>query len=113
MVHFVLDGLDMNEVCTKGTRQSQGQGMLVAKTFVSITVSELRYVYRNWGKLGAKVMLYVNLQPVAAPWLTDWGVKAALGAIGGNVSARKDLWDAYGAQRLVKHAGALPDKSLV
>lgn len=115
IVHFVLDGLDMQEVCNKQTRQSQGSGMLAPKTFVSITVSELRYVYRNWGTLNAKVVLYVNLQPVAAPWITDWGNKNGLHNIGGVVSARKDLWDNYGAARDLKYAGAggLPNKGMV
>jgi hypothetical protein len=113
IVHFVLDGLNMREVCTKATRQSQTGGLLAPKTFVSITVSELRYVYRNWGTLNGKVVLYVNLQAVAAPWVTDWGTKAALATIGGTVTAEKALWDAYAADRVTKYPGGVPNKSLV
>ena len=111
-VHFVLDGLNMSEVATNATRQTQTGGLLAPKTYVSITVSELRYVYRNWGKLSAKVVLYVNLQPVAAPWITDWGTKAALATIGGSVRAEKALWDAYGVARDQKYPLGLPNKSL-
>ncbi len=111
-VHFVLDGLNMQEVATNATRQTQAGGLLAPKTYVSITVSELRYVYRNWGKLSAKVVLYVNLQPVAAPWITDWGTKAALAQIGGTVTAEKARWDAYGAQRDQKYPQGLPNKAL-
>jgi hypothetical protein len=111
-VHFVLDGLNMSEVATNATRQTQTGGLLVPKTYVSITVSELRYVYRNWGKLMAKVVLYVNLQPVAAPWLTDWGTMAALATVGGTVTAQKALWDDYGDQRDQKYPLGLPNKSL-
>jgi hypothetical protein len=113
LVHFVLDGLNMQEVATKATRQSQTGTQMGTKTFVSITVSELRYVYRNWGQLSAKVVLYVNLQPVAAPWIANWGPIAAHAGIGGTVSAEKALWDQYGADRAVKYPGGLPNKSLI
>ncbi len=113
IVHFVLDGLDMQEVCQKGTRQSTSGGLATPKTFVSITVSELRYVYRNWGKLSAKVVLYVDQQPVQPPWITDWGVKNNLASVGGTISARKDLWDQYAQDRALKHAHGLPNLGLV
>jgi hypothetical protein len=100
-IHFILDGLDMQEVANKATRSSASTTG-PAKVAVSITVSELRYVYRNWGKLSGQVILYVNLIPVAAPWLNDWGPLQCLGGFP-DTSAHKGLWDAYGAQRLLKY----------
>lgn len=104
-VHFILDGLDMQEVATKGKRSSDVPNAphgAPQKSAVSITVSELRYVYRNWGLLSGSVILYVNLIPVAAPWLNNWGPLDAIGAFP-KISARKDLWDAYGEQRKGKY----------
>ena len=100
-VHFILDGLDMAEVANKATRTS-ASALGPAKVAVSITVSELRYVFRNWGRLSGKVVLYVNLLPVAAPWVQDWGPLQCAGALP-DIRARKDLWDAYGAARLNKY----------
>jgi hypothetical protein len=100
-VHFILDGLDMTEVATKGTRSS-AQTKGPAKVAVSITVSELRYVYRNWGQLSNKVILYVNLIPVAAPWLQNWGPLQCIGSFPAT-NAQKNLWDAYEADRKNKY----------
>ena len=100
-VHFILDGLDMTEVATKGTRsatQTKGPN----KVAVSITVSELRYVFRNWGQLSNKVILYVNLIPVAAPWLQDWGPLACAGGFP-DTRAQRNLWQAYQQERQLKH----------
>jgi hypothetical protein len=55
----------VQEVANKATRSS-ASATGPAKIAVSITVSELRYVYRNWGKLSGQVILYVNLLPVAS-----------------------------------------------
>jgi insecticidal toxin complex protein TccC len=57
VVHFMLDGLDMNSV--------------VSKSQQSITSSELRYLYRNREKLADKVLFYQEGKLVDAPWRTD------------------------------------------
>jgi hypothetical protein len=104
-IRFVLDGLDMAEVAAKGTRPSTTGVDTGSKQAVSITVSELRYVFRNWGKLNNSVVLYVNLQPVQAPWLTDWGpLNCIAGAGSPTIKAEKALWSAYEAHRIQKHA---------
>jgi hypothetical protein len=103
-IRFVLDGLDMREVATKATRDSNTGVDQGTKQAVSITVSELRYAFRNWGKLNNTVVLYVNLQPVQAPWLTDWGpMNCIAGAGNPTIRAEKALWSAYEAQRIQKH----------
>ncbi|WP_347904256.1 RHS repeat-associated core domain-containing protein [Pseudomonas purpurea] len=60
VVHFMLDGLDM--------------GQVVNKTTPSLTSSELRYLYRNRGKLADKVLFYQNGKLVDAPWRADRSV---------------------------------------
>ena len=73
-VHFLLDGLDMQEVANKASRVGYG-----GRTAVSITTSELRYAFRYWGRLSGVITFYVNLQPVAAPWLNDWSLSPLAG----------------------------------
>ncbi|UWF52172.1 toxin [Pseudomonas sp. N3-W] len=54
MIHFMLDGLDMEQV--------------ILKTRPSATSSELRYLFRNTDKLENKVNFYEGHQRVEAPW---------------------------------------------
>jgi hypothetical protein len=104
-IHFVLDGLEMAEVVNKGTRKSKTGTEKGEKDYVSITVSELRYVFRNWGRLNGKVELYVNLQPVAAPWLSDWGTLQCIGMPGAatQITAETAGWQKYYQERLQKY----------
>ena len=111
-IHFILDGLDMAKIATKDTIDG---GWLLdkgRKDYVSITTSELRYVYRNWGKLSSKVNLYVKGNLVEAPWVSDWKNLDTFDNQTPKINAEKALWDAYGQQRLAKYAGNIPDKSL-
>ncbi|QWZ75364.1 hypothetical protein [Enterobacter roggenkampii] len=57
-LHFILDGLNVQGVINKD------------KNFygLKITASELRYIYRNWGRLKDKVIFYLNGEVVKAPW---------------------------------------------
>lgn len=114
MVHFILDGLDMAKIATKDTIDGswlldQNKGR---KDYVSITTSELRYVYRNWGKLSAKVNLYVKGNLVQAPWISDWKNLPTFDADYPVINAEKTLWDAYGQARTTKYGGNIPNKSL-
>ncbi|CAQ84895.1 MULTISPECIES: hypothetical protein [Photorhabdus] len=63
-IHFVLDGLNIQEVVNKqkgSTPLEQGRGE-------SITASELRYAYRNRERLAGKIHFYENDQETIAPW---------------------------------------------
>lgn len=107
-LHFLLDGLDLEEVARKKQRQGYG-----GRTSVSITTSEIRYVYRNWAKLRNVVRFYVNLTQVNPPWEEDWSRQPLPGTSPNPFEAHKDLWDAYGNARLVKYSNAIPDKALI
>lgn len=122
-IHYALDGLDMKTVVDKAeiTRVVKTQQVTVKPgsvetrpvrqdTFVPITTSELRYIYRHWAALQERVLFYVNYQRTAvAPWegasidLTDcFGTKVAFGA---------ELWESY-SQRLGSKPNRRPVDSL-
>ena len=106
-VHFLLDGLDMQEVANKNPRAGYG-----GRTSVSITTSELRYAFRNWGRLNNAIVFYVNLLPVAPPWISDWSLSPLGGRAPDPIKAHKALWDQYADVRLAKYKNALPDRPL-
>ncbi|ARN19014.1 hypothetical protein [Piscinibacter gummiphilus] len=113
-VHFLLDGLVMKEVVGNNTNTSSWLlPGTETKESVNITISELRYVYRNWGKLSNTVILYVNGNPVAAPWLSDWKDVATCHPRRTTISAEKAGWDDYGTQRLANYGNKLPKKPLL
>lgn len=57
-IHFVLDCIDHHKVVKK--KGPHGQ---------SVTSSELRFVYRNWGELESSVVFYEKNKVVPAPWI--------------------------------------------
>lgn len=107
-LHFLLDGLDLAEVAQKGQRQGYG-----GRTSVSITTSELRYVFRNWTALQNVVKFYVNLQEVQAPWAQDWSLATLPGMQPNPIKAERTLWQNYAQQRLAKYGGHIPAKPLI
>jgi len=113
-VHFILDGLVMSEVVDN--RANTSAWLLPGgetKEAINITISELRYVYRNWGKLLTKVNLYVNGVEVVAPWLSDWKNLKTCHPRRTVISANMADWLAYGNQRSQKYPNGLPQKTLI
>ncbi len=105
-IHFVLDGLDLKDVAQKNPRVGYG-----GRTAVSITTSELRYVYRNWNDLRNRLKFYVNLDEVAAPWVQDWSLIPIGQTLPNPLKAYRDEWLAYGQER-VQSGKAAAGKSL-
>lgn len=77
-IHFVLDGMP-DESAIIGKKKYQGR--------VPITVSELRYVFRNWERLKHRIIFYKSLREHFAPWETN-----------------PSGWKAYAVERLGKYA---------
>lgn len=66
-VHYALDGIDMDKVMTKGT-----SNLWTGKVGVSITTSELRYLFREWGRYrNSKIIFYLHQSITAAPWVSE------------------------------------------
>ncbi len=67
-VHYALDGIDIGEVVGKATRI-----LWTGTTGVPITTSELRYLFREWGRYrnSVKLNFYVTQDQTSAPWVTD------------------------------------------
>jgi hypothetical protein len=98
-IHFLLDRFDRNN----GERMVQAvkkeASTARGRTAVSITYSEIRYVYRNWDRLRNRVLFYYNFDKDEAPWEDD-GRFALWNDVGGNhVESYKDLWAMYGSAR--------------
>lgn len=68
-VHFILDDLDMEETVQK--KKGPGHSGRVS---VKITVSEIRYIYRNWPWLTHAVIFYLDGKTVEPPWRKDYDV---------------------------------------
>lgn len=111
-VHFILDYIDMETVCKKGAEPVLKVEIDSKIKTEPITCAELRYVFRNWAKLKGKVLFYVNLKEVAAPWEEDWE-KTDIG--GKPIKAKMTEWQGYGQYREDKYKakGGIPDKSLI
>lgn len=101
-IHFILDGLDLQQVARKTPRAGYG-----GRTSVSITTSEVRYVFRNWANLKSTVIFYVNFKPVPAPWEQDWSLDSADGMPPNPLRAYKSEWDTYDQQRIASGKKAL------
>ena len=67
-VHYALDGIDIGEVVGKAVRN-----LWTFKTGVPITTSELRYLFREWGRYrnSVKLNFYIKQDQTFAPWVTD------------------------------------------
>lgn len=59
-VHFILDGIDEAAVINKSMTHGQ-----------SYTSSELRYAFRQWAQLEARLHFYKNGHEVSAPWVSN------------------------------------------
>jgi len=110
-VHFILDNIDMITVCGK-----RAEPVLKVQIENKIktepgTCAELRYAYRNWGALKGKVLFYVNLEQVEAPWDEDW---SKFDILGKPILAKKADWAGYQLHREDKYraVGGIPTKSL-
>lgn len=66
VIHFALDGLDMQQVVNNAKIIGH-----MGREAVPITYSELRNCYRNWDEIREYVWFYVNYQSVAPPWEQD------------------------------------------
>ena len=69
-VHFVLDYMpderviiEKHKLSEKGAKDPSGR--------VPITVSELRFVFRNWSRLQHRIIFYKSLREYFAPWETN------------------------------------------
>jgi hypothetical protein len=77
-VHFVLDYMpDEADILSK--KKYNGR--------VPITVSELRYVFRNWRRLSGRIVFYKSLREDFAPW-----------------ESNPQAWRKYAIERLDKYA---------
>ena len=98
-IHFVLDFMgDLKKVALKEPLHDDG------RKYVSITTSELRYVFRNWTTpnimLRDVVKLYVNAKEVNAPWVEDWTLRDCSNKI---VHSGFQYWHRYElSRRLLK-----------
>lgn len=66
VVHFILDGVDVDAVVEKVKRKGH-----LGKESLPITYSELRMCYRNWDLYSQCVWFYRNLQICQAPWVEN------------------------------------------
>jgi hypothetical protein len=66
VVHFILDGVDVDAVVEKVKRKGH-----LGKESLPITYSELRMCYRNWDLYSQCVWFYRNLQICPAPWVEN------------------------------------------
>lgn len=80
IIHFALDGLNMQEVVNNAKVTGH-----VGREAVPITYSELRNCYRHWDEIREYVWFYKNYQSVAPPWVQD-----------------QTLWQNYAAARATK-----------
>lgn len=64
-LHYILDGIVMNEVVSKATRP-----LFTGDQGVPITTSELRFIFRYWHliKNNRKFIFWQNFNDVIAPW---------------------------------------------
>jgi hypothetical protein len=100
MIHYVLDGMDMLKVATKEwfdkTIPKSGGSITFRK--VSICTSELRYLFRNWGRISltGRIKFYYNYTEIVPPW-TDAFFKSA------------QQWAEYAQRMATKHLGTPKD----
>jgi hypothetical protein len=89
-VHYALDGIDMAKVIGKETHA------LLGTTGVPITTSELRYLFREWGRYrdSTNLIFYNLMDEVKAPWVVN-----------------PDPWLPYAKQRVDKYRATLQNKS--
>ncbi|PHM40328.1 T3SS effector EspK [Xenorhabdus mauleonii] len=94
-VHFILDGLNMDQIINKGTEYGK-----------SITARELRWVYRNRNddRVAKKVQFWLNDRQVVPPWVSGspiWESGSTLHEIEGDKNHPQnkkniEAWAGYG-----------------
>ena len=90
-VHYALDGISIAEVIGKADRN-----LWTGKQGVPITTSELRYLFREWGRYRKEVKLifYLLQNETNAPWVTS-----------------PDEWLPYAIARVDKYRGQLTNSN--
>jgi len=108
-IHFLLDRF----------HRSNGERMVAAtykepsdargRISVSITYSEIRYIYRNWGRLKDSIEFYYDFISAVAPWEDDVRQATWLDRDTGapKTDSYKNLWTIYGGARKNKYAEML------
>ena len=76
MIHYVLDEMDLLKVAEKSWFDKTIPRLGASITFrkISICTTELRYLFRNWGRIGptARVNFYYNYSAIVPPWTEDF-----------------------------------------
>ncbi len=76
MIHYVLDGMDMLKVAQKDwfDKTIPRMGASISFRKISICTTELRYLFRNWGRIGptGRVKFYYNYTEIVPPWTDDF-----------------------------------------
>ncbi len=76
MIHYVLDGMDMLKVAQKDwfDKTIPRTGASISFRKISICTTELRYLFRNWGRIGptGRVKFYYNFIDIVPPWSDDF-----------------------------------------
>lgn len=86
-VHYVLDGINLDEVVSQAVRD-----LWVGTQGVPITTSELRYVFRRWARYKdtQRVVFYRDGMSTRAPWIEE-----------------PAKWVPYARHRVEKHRGRI------
>lgn len=107
-IRFLLDRFDNNN----GDRMVQVTYKMAStargRTAVSITYSEIRYIYRGWDTLRDRVIFYYQFKKAEAPW--EDSVRHATWQDASSQSyarSYKDLWAIYGDERKGKYLAML------
>lgn len=112
-IHFLLDrfarnhGERMIQAVLK-TPTQKGSSPTAERTAVPITYSEIRYIYRNWGRLKDRIIFYYEFkQADYAPWEDDSKKAKSQCDIGGGEETvemtYRQLWDMYAQDRNAKY----------
>ncbi|HUA86230.1 MAG TPA: hypothetical protein VMB85_20380 [Bryobacteraceae bacterium] len=76
MIHYVLDEMNMLKVAQKDwfDKTIPKTGASVSFRKISICTTELRYLFRNWGRIGPtdRVKFYYNFSAIVPPWTDDF-----------------------------------------
>jgi len=72
MIHYVMDGMDMVKVAQKDwfDKTIPRTGASISFRKISICTTELRYLFRNWGRIGPidRVKFYYDFAAIVPPW---------------------------------------------
>jgi len=75
-IHYVMDGMDMLKVAQKDwfDKTIPKSGAAIKFRKISICTTELRYLFRNWGRISktGRVKFYHNFIHINPPWTQDF-----------------------------------------